>query len=358
MKSGSRHTLRLALTGTGAALLSASAAGLGERAIIVSEFIDDHPAVASVHASTIAETPQGLVAAWFGGSEEGAPDVGIWMSRQEGFAWSPPEEVANGASPKERRRYPCWNPVLFARGAEDLLLFYRVGPSPSTWWSYVRLSRDGGKTWIREKRLPDSFLGPIKNKPIDLPNNVLLSGSSREDAGWRVHLEWTENPFGQWFTSGPLNSSFALPAIQPTLLAYDVERLQLLCRTKRGYIAESWSTNGAVDWSSLRRTVLPNPNSGIDAVRLAAGQTVLAYNHTAKGRGVLNLATSETGELWQAACELENKPGSEFSYPAIIQTMDGMIHVTYTWERKKIKHVVIDPPRLEAIPMPDGKWPR
>lgn len=358
MKSGFQNTKRLALAGTVAATLSAMAAGLGERAVIISEFISDPPAVASVHASTIAETPQGLVAAWFGGSEEGAPDVGIWLSRQEGFAWSVPEEVANGAVPKERLRYPCWNPVLFCRGNGDLLLFYRVGPSPAKWWSYVRLSQDGGKTWIRERRLPAGFLGPIKNKPIDMPNNILLCGSSREDAGWRVHLEWTANPFGQWFNSKPLNSSFTLPAIQPTLLAYEGNKLQLLCRTKRGYIAEAWSTNGAVDWSALRRTVLPNPNSGIDAVRLAEGQTVLAYNHTTKGRGVLNLAVSEGGELWKAACELENQPGSEFSYPAIIQTMDGMIHVTYTWKRQKIKHVVLDPARLEAIPMPDGKWPQ
>ncbi len=345
-------------TGISFAFLSgAAAAGLGTDAIIQSEFISDPPVVKSVHASTIAETDQGLVAAWFGGSEEGAPDVGIWLSRNDGFGWSAPEEVATGIDTKTKRRFPCWNPVLHFRPQGDLLLFYRVGPSPREWWTYVRLSRDGGRSWARIRELPKGFLGPIKNKPIELANNVLLCGSSREDAGWRVHLEWTEDPFGQWFKTKPLNESFVLPAIQPTIVRHDEVNFQLLCRTKRGYIAQAWSTNSAVSWSKLRRTVLPNPNSGIDAVQLVEGQALLAYNHAEKGRGQLNLAVSEDGQVWQAAAQLEDTPGSEFSYPAIIQTMDGMVHLTYTWERQKIKHLVIDPARLPRVPMPGGEWP-
>jgi predicted neuraminidase len=101
--------------------------------IVSSEFIFDKAAFPQCHASTIAETKQGLVTAWFGGTREKDPDVGIWVSRQVGSKWTPPVEVVNGVQ-NESLRYPCWNPVLFTAADGKLLLFYKVGPSPSTWW--------------------------------------------------------------------------------------------------------------------------------------------------------------------------------------------------------------------------------
>lgn len=325
--------------------------------VIWEEFISETPGVPSVHASTIAETENGLVAAWFGGTEEGALDVSIWLTRQERGIWSQPVEVANGYEAEERRRFPCWNPVLFSRANGDLLLFYRVGPSPSRWWSYVRLSKDGGHTWERIRRLPSGYLGPIKNPPIELPNGILLCGSSTENAGWRVHLEWTEDPFRTWFKSKPLNDAFVLPAIQPAVLQHDPTHFQILCRTKRGRIAEAWSTDGGYTWSELKRIELPNPNSGLHAIRLQDGRVLLAYNHTERGRHRLNLATSPDGRRWNAAAELENDPGHEYSYPTLLQTSDGLVHVVYTWRRQKIKHVLLDPARLQERPIIGGRWP-
>ncbi|RME93556.1 MAG: sialidase [Verrucomicrobia bacterium] len=325
--------------------------------VILDEFISETPGVPSVHASTIAETENGLVAAWFGGTEEGALDVSIWLTRQEGGVWTPPVEVANGYDAREHRRFPCWNPVLFTRANGDLLLFYRVGPSPSRWWSYVRLSKDGGRTWERIRRLPSGYLGPIKNPPIELPNGILLCGSSTEDAGWRVHLEWTEDPFRAWFKSKPLNDAFVLPAIQPAVLRYDENTFQILCRTKRGRIAEAWSTDGGNSWSELRRTKLPNPNSGLHAIRLQDGRVLMAYNHTERGRHLLNLATSPDGRQWNAVAVLENDPGHEYSYPTLLQTSDGRVHVVYTWRREKIKHVLLEPEKFVERPIIDGRWP-
>jgi hypothetical protein len=60
----------------------------GSPAVIMSEFIFEKAAFAQCHASTIAEASGGLVAAWFGGTSEGRPDVGIWLSRHDGRAWS------------------------------------------------------------------------------------------------------------------------------------------------------------------------------------------------------------------------------------------------------------------------------
>lgn len=103
-------------------------------------------------------------------------------------------------------------------------------------------------------------------------------------------------------------------------------------------------------------TSLPNPNSGLDAVTLRDGRQLIVYNHTASGRSPLNVAVSRDGKVWEAALTLESEPG-EFSYPAVIQSRDGMVHVTYTWNRVRIKHVEIDPARLEAQPMAGGTWP-
>jgi predicted neuraminidase len=76
------------------------------------------------------------------------------------------------------------------------------------------------------------------------------------------------------------------------------------------------------------------------------GRHLLVYNHTAKGRSPLNLALSDDGVNWKGVLVLEDEPKKEFSYPAIIQTSDGLVHITYTWKRQKVKHVVIDPSKF------------
>jgi predicted neuraminidase len=106
----------------------------------------------------------------------------------------------------------------------------------------------------------------------------------------------------------------------------------------------------------MSATVLPNPNSGIDAVTLADGRQLLVYNHTTRGRSPLNVSVSTDGLQWQAALVLESEPG-EFSYPAMIQTSDGRVHITYTWKRQRIRHVVLDPAKLSLRPMSAGEWP-
>jgi predicted neuraminidase len=123
-------------------------------------------------------------------------------------------------------------------------------------------------------------------------------------------------------------------------------------------VFETWSDDQGKSWSPLGLLDLPNPNSGTDAVTLRDGRQLIVYNHNAqpKGRTPLNVAVSRDGKAWQAALVLENEPG-EYSYPAVIQTSDGKVHVTYTWQRKRIKHVVIDPEQLTFRDMPGGKWP-
>jgi predicted neuraminidase len=133
--------------------------------------------------------------------------------------------------------------------------------------------------------------------------------------------------------------------------------LQAVGRTRSQRIFQTWSDDGGRTWTALALGSLPNPNSGIDAVTLADGRHLIVYNHTEKGRSPLNVATSKDGVLWEAALVLEAEPG-EYSYPAAIQSRDGLVHVTYTWKRQRIRHVVIDPSRLKPVAMADGRWPQ
>ena len=319
----------------------------GSQCITLREFIyqpDDVP-FPSCHASTIEEIKGGLIAAWFGGTEERNPDVGIWTSRFIKGKWSKPEEPANGL--RDGKRYPCWNPVLFNPG-DELLLFFKVGPSPSEWWGELMVSADDGISWTAPRRLPDGIMGPVKNKPVLLGNGTLLCPSSSEHDGWRVHMEMTPDFGMTWSMTEALNDK-TISAIQPSVLIHPGKKLQIVCRSKQSKILSSWSEDEGRTWSPLSPLNLPNPNSGIDAVTLSDGRHFMVYNHLKSGRHMLNTAISDDGINWKPVALLENETkGSEFSYPAVIQSDDGMIHITYTWNRKLIRHVVIDPTLMEA----------
>ncbi len=310
-----------------------------------SGFIFERAPFASAHASTVAETADGLVAAWFAGPQEGHPEVGIWIAREEASRWSEPLEVASGIG-RDGARVPCWNPVLHQARAGPLLMFYKVGPGPRRWWGMLARSLDGGRSWSPPERLPHGILGPIKNKPLEIADGPLLCPSSTEHRGWHSHLEFTPDQGVSWQRLPALRAPWGFGAIQPCILAWPDGRMQLLCRTRHGKIAEAWAIDGWRRWSRLRATDLPNPDSGIDGLVLEDGRALLVYNHAPpRARTPLNLALSEDGRRWQASHTLEDGPG-EYSYPAAIQGRDGRIHITYTWNRQRIRYVTLRPAEL------------
>ena len=322
-------------------------------AVIKTEFIylQSEVAFPSCHASTIVETSEGLVAAWFGGTNERHPDVGIWMCRNIEGKWTTPVEVANGIQ-HSGLRYPTWNPVLFNYG-DELFLFYKIGPTPQNWWGAFMISTDNGKSWSRSFRLPEEILGPIKNKPELLSNGDLICPTSSEHDGWQVYMEFTSDRGKTWERTEPLNDGVEIVAIQPSILKHPDGRIQILCRSINKKILSAWSHDNGRSWSNLEPIELPNPNSGTDAVTLKDGRHILVYNHIEPdeewgNRNILNVAVSKDGLNWNAVVLLENDedPQGEYSYPAVIQSEDGMIHITYTWNRELIKYVVIDPLKI------------
>ena len=335
-----------------------SHAMLEQRGFVAGEFIFTDARFRSCHASTLVETPMGLVAAWFGGDKEGANNVGIWAARKDkdSDAWTEPVEIASSGS------HPCWNPVLVQQPRGPLHLFYKVGPSPKTWWGMHQASTDGGKTWSKPKRLPTLeqgvVLGPVRAKPILLDDGRLLCGSSTEHDRWRVHFEWTSDWGKTWQRTKAVNDGETFSAIQPTFLRYPDSRIQALCRSRQEKIVQVWSADGGRSWSEMTATELPNPSAGIDAVTLTDGRQLLIYNHTPPGhRRFLNLAMTTDGKQWKAAGVLEHQDG-EFSYPAMIQTSDAKVHMVYTWLRRRMRHVVVDPTKLQLRDIREGQWPQ
>jgi predicted neuraminidase len=330
----------------------------GENGYVLGELIYplDAKPTPQCHASTIAETSAGLVAAWFGGKHERNPDVGIWVSRHNDKAWTKPVEVANGVQSADRR-FPCWNPVLFQPKGAPLVLFYKVGPSPSAWWGMLTTSSDGGRTWSEPRKLGKDdaighLIGPVKNKPIQLADGSILCPSSTEHKGWRVHFELTRDLGKTWQVIGPINDGKEFGAIQPSILTYPDGKMQVLCRSRQSVIAQSWSDDGGKTWSRMTGTALPNPNAGTDAVTLRDGRQLLVYNHTTRGggfpsgRNMLNVAVSNDGKDWDTVLTLEKAQG-EFSYPTVIQAAEGKVHITYTYQRRSVKHVVLDPAAIQ-----------
>ena len=333
------------------------------KGIVLEEFIYDTASFPSCHAATIAETPDGIIAAWFGGTHERHPDVGIWISQKMNGVWSDPAEVANGVQ-NDTLRYPTWNPVLFQIPDGDLLLFYKVGPSPSSWWGMLMRSSDHGKTWSKPEKLPDGFIGPVKNKPVLLENGNLLCGSSTEGDGWKIHFEQTTDFGKTWKKIGPINDGKTFNAIQPSILVHKNGDLQILCRSKNAVLVTSWSKDMGETWSLLQESGLPNNNSGTDAVTLQNGKHLVVYNHVKtpvgakKGyRTPLNVAVSHNGKDWYASLILEDSEISQYSYPSVIQSNDGMVHIVYTWRREKIKYMMVNPNKLKMKKIIDEKWP-
>src|SRR5680860_874947 len=328
---------------------------LDHPAVLTQEFIYEiaDALTPECHASTVEVSNGTVIASWFGGTKEKNKDVGIWVSRNTDGSWSTPIEVVNGVQ-EDGTRHPCWNPVLFKPKGQPLYLFYKVGPSPQEWWGLYMTSKDDGKTWSEPIMLPDGILGPIKNQPIQLKNGTIISPSSNETltGDWTIHIEQSVDSAKTWTKTEPLNDPEEFGAIQPVVLNHGNGKLQLLSRTKNDVVAQNWSEDNGKTWGKMTATSLSNPNSGVDGVTLKDGRHILIYNPTSKNWGdrvPLSLGISTDGRNWNRVLDLEplrettDREGEEYSYPTVIQAPDGKVHIVYTWNRKTVKYVVLEP---------------
>jgi predicted neuraminidase len=310
-------------------------------AAVTQEFIFTKAPFASAHASTVVELKNGdLLSAWFGGSAEGMPDVAIWSARRTGGAWSRPAELVR------EPEIACYNPVLFYSADGRLWLYYKFGPHPSSWSAGRRSSTDDGKTWSPVEHLPAGLYGPIRAKPLVLADGTIVSGTSVESYhSWAAWIERSVDNGNTWSKIGPIAapprplSLETYGIIQPSVVRLKEGTLRLYARSTEqiAKICVADSADGGRHWTAVHTLNVPNPNSGIDAVALPDGRVLLIFNNSTTGRTPLNLAVSTDGEHFRIFQTLEKGAG-EFSYPAMIQGREGDIHITYTWNRRRIRY--------------------
>jgi predicted neuraminidase len=355
------------------------------------------PAVQN-HAANLATLPNGDVGCvWFGGTQEGVPDISIWFSRRTGDAWGEPVKLSADDTRSEQ------NPVLATAPNGDVWLLYTAQRAGHQDTAEVRLrvSTDGGASWSPHQTLfPATASGGVfvRQPPTLLPSGRWLlpvfhcvatpgqvwvgdhdtSAVMISDDGGAT---WQERPVPE--STGCVHMNIH-PLADGTLLA--------LFRSRwADHIYRSVSTDDGWTWTAPTPTTLPNNNSSIQYVPLRDGSLALVYNHSSREnatgrraslydeisddgvadtqapaaatgaafwgapRAPMTLALStDNGRTWHGRnleegdghCLTNNsrdKLNRELSYPSIIQTRDGMLHIAYTHFRQAIKYVRVDP---------------
>ncbi|WP_270087930.1 sialidase family protein [Sphingobacterium sp. SYP-B4668] len=304
--------------------------------------LPDNRPFEQAHASTLVSLGNDeFLVAWFGGTKEKHNDVGIWLTKGDGDSWSFPKEVA------KIREVPHWNPVLFRRDNGEIILFFKVGSEIASWETWYIKSTDNGESWSAPLELvagDRGGRGPVRNKPIVLSNGYWVAGASDESGVWRAFVDISKDEGKTWektdFLPFDVDSLGGEGMIQPTLWESEKGKVHMLLRTSGGSIYRSDSDDYGATWNKPYATNLPNPNSGIDLVKLEDGTLALLYNPDDKNwgsRAALNLAIStDNGEKWIDVVKLEEgKEGDEYSYPAIVSSEEG-VALTYTWNRSNI----------------------
>lgn len=285
------------------------------------------------HASTVVEAPDGsLLTAWFGGTAEKDPDVGIWLARFADGRWNAASRVAKTS------QIAHWNPVLFRDPKRGLFLFFKVGVDVPKWSTYWMASQDGA-TWSEPKELVPGDVGgrgPVKNKAIILSDGAWLAPASTEHKAWKPFADRSEDGGLTWTRTADFMDK---GGIQPTFWESSPGQVHALMRTTKCWIYRSDSQDGGRTWTKAEKTTLPNNNSGIDALRLDDGRVLLVYNPVGLDWGPrtpLSLAVSEdNGASWTNITHLENEKG-EYSYPSIVRTAKG-VAIVYTWKRERVR---------------------
>ena len=286
------------------------------------------------HCATLAVLPDGqLISAWYAGSAECAPDVVIFAATYHELTWSHPRVIARvpGLS--------LGQPVLLPLGNGDLVLFFVILPDRGGWRQarpFCQRSQDGSYTWSAPQPLLNYPGLMFRARPMRLAGRIILP--VYDEITWQSRMLLSDDAALTWKLTAPITTPQG--NIQPSLARLDDGRLLAYLRTgeKGGWIWRTSSSDNGETWETPNPTHLPNPNSGIDLLRTQSGRLILAYNPSASQRTPLAVTTAGQQENWQPPHLLEDGPG-EYSYPALAQTPDGLIHLVYTWRRQTIAHI-------------------
>jgi predicted neuraminidase len=323
-------------------------------------------AARSVHSATAAEISGGrLRAFWYGGSREGASDVAIYTSVYSPRLrrWSPERVVmTREAAQRHLHRYvrKLGNPAVGRDRSGRLWLFF-VSVSVGGWsGSAINLmvSEDEGETWSPPRRL---IASPFLNI------STLVKGAPLQFADGAIGLPVYHEMLGKFGELLRLNAdgdviqksrlSWGRSSLQPVIVPWSKTEAVGFMRYAGDpphRVALIRTTDAGAHWSPPVKTALPNPNAAVGSVLLANGGLLLAFNNSQDNRDDLSLAYSaDHGNTWRIVYIFEGgstsprAPAREYSYPWIMQDQAGDIHLLYTWDRLRIKHVHFNSAWLE-----------
>jgi predicted neuraminidase len=314
------------------------------REVTRSMIFESHPGFAQAHASTVVSPGKGTyLVAWFGGSHDKHDDVGIWMAKGDGTAWTEPRVVA------KVRNDPHWNPVLHRDRDGQLILFFKVGKQIDHWETWIQYSKDGGESWTAPTELvagDKGGRGPVRNHLTILSDGTWLAPASHElKKVWNAFVDRSTDQGKTWERTPYFEIDRKLipgeGIIQPTAWESAPGKVHLLLRSSAGKIARTDSNDGGKTWASVYLTDLPNNNSAIEVAHLGGEKLALLYNPVEGNwgdRNIIELAISlDNGKTWPVRHTVEETPDpdGEFSYPSLILDGDHLVY-TYTWNRKKV----------------------
>lgn len=349
---------------------------------------------AQCHASNLLILDNGdILCAWFGGSQEGKPDISIYLARllKGSKAWSPARKVTFDSTRSEQ------NPVLFQKSIDELWLLYTSQKAGDQDSAIVKrqISTDRGESWNEPEVLFGESGTFIRQPVVRLPDNGLIipTFKCRTEPGTRwvgnddVSAVRYSSDQGKTWIEVEVPSSFGAVHMQINRLS-DKSYFALF-RSRWADNIYSSTSNDGVNWTQPQALDLPNPNSGICFAVLTNGRLLVVYNHSSRSdatarrqglyddiaedgdvrgnqmpkhgkeafwgapRAPLCLAWSddnglswkhrvlEDGDGYCMTNNSERRLNRELSYPSMVVEEDGTVDVAFTYWRQRIKFVRI-----------------
>lgn len=316
---------------------------------------DDAPGATAFHCSTLTQAANGdLLCLWYGGTYESADDETLFLSRQQPGSddWSPAKPVISDPL------HPPGNAIMFVDHQKTLwMLWARLEKSRpirrGAGWDLCRLmyrtSADHGESWSDDRPLLSEGIWAVpRNNALKLQSGRILVPVEAVVGKQEGSLFLGTSDNGQHWDVSPMVTGGSQPAIAQRA---DGSLLALMRMAPK--ITQVASQDEGRTWTDAVQTSINNPDSGISMTRLNNGHLLLVYNDSPDARSPLNIVRSvDDGKTWEQPLTLESNPG-EYSYPCIVQTVDDMIHITYTFRRFGIKHVSMNETWLTQFERPN-----
>jgi len=302
----------------------------------------------SCHCSVIEELANGdLVVGYYAGEGEARPDAAWVLARRRDG-----EDAFDSLTiVADTQGKPEGNGILFQTDDGGLIVIYGTmhgrldGPyGPGVRWVTcdlrIKRSEDNGQTWSSVEIIEPELGHVPRCKPIRLDNREILFGTEHKSGYSKI---WASGDDGKtWEIVASIPGE---PNQHPSLIQREDGTIVALLRPsgKHANVLKSISTDYGRTWSPAKPTPLPCPHAALDAVRLIDGRIVMVWNDHPRSRNPLTLAVSEDGgDTWPYKRPLVTGEG-QFHYPAIIQTRDGLLHLTFTNNRRTIDYIVLTP---------------